>query len=369
MVFSDNDKTVENQNGLPNGFKEITKSPFIWLEHVTSVDLSNRNISTIEDNVIFPQNLVELNLSHNKLTTMPTVVLNHEKLKMLELSYNELEYFDETPNFCHSIEILNLSHNHLLGPPYWVWSESPAKLANLDLSFNIKLTDAFRIYNLYFEELLSYKSSLVSLKINNCSIQKHWKLLCTFFKLKVLELGSELLTRVSVNNVTDLPCEGLENCCDIQSLNLSNTNLYNVKHNIDLFSCLVEINLSHNYINGLPDEFCNLINLETCILSSNNILYLPDDIGKLKKLVKLSVDNNELCMLPDGIIELKNLEYLDVYNNCLYEIPEVWKQVAEIDCSQNYFDEPQNSEYVEKKEKLRSAKLGRIDFRYEMYSF
>lgn len=347
--MEDNEKVIENK---------ITKEiSLVWTENVTTIHLTNRNINNLEDILKFPSKLVELNLSHNHLVSIPQAVLNLEHLKILDISFNKVLFFDDTPGFCHIIEDLNLSHNNLAGPPYWVWSESPTRLAKLDLSNNTNITKAFE--NGYFEELLQYSTLVTDVKLYNCRLKHYTKLLKTLPKVKILELGCSDFGRFAANNIEHLPGPSLDQCCDIERLNLRNTDLYNVDSNIDIFKNLKEINLSHNHINILPNQFCNLVNLEICVLSSNKILYLPEDMVKLKKLVCLRLDSNELCMFPEKIKELTNLRVLDLYDNSLYEVSEDVLKVAELDLAQNYLEEPEDEEYLEKKEKLRLNDMNR----------
>ncbi|CAH0398045.1 unnamed protein product [Chilo suppressalis] len=337
-----------NTNGIT---KVISAYVIDCPEHITVLDLSNKNIHTLEENMNLPPNLVDLNISHNQLTEVPKCLQNLEHLKNLEMSYNALQYFDDSPKFCHTIEKLNLSHNNLNGPPYWVWTQAPRKLMDIDLSFNVNLTKSLE--KEYFEELLGYTTQLINIKINNCCLTHHMKLLSTFPKASVLELGSSCLSLFSVNRMTEVPCEEFEKIVHIEKLNLSNVQLYTIKTDIDILSNLVEINLSHNQISNLPSEFCKIKNLEICVLSFNHLLYLPDEIGNLENLSCLQIDNNELCMLPETIVELKNLRILDLYDNSLYEIPNLIGQVTEIDLAQNYFEEPTELDYLEKRYKLR----------------
>ncbi|CAH0751060.1 unnamed protein product [Diatraea saccharalis] len=335
-----------------NGVIKFLKTSSIeWPEYITELNLSNSKIRWQEENIKFPPNVMDLNISHNELTEVPSAVLNLEKLKNLDISYNIITYFDEYPKFCHAIEVLNLSHNNLHGPPYWVWTGAPIKLTNINLGFNYNLRKSFECS--YFEELLQYTTQLINIKINNCSLTQHLKLLITLPKAKVLELGSSTLSLFSMNRIHEVPCEELKKCCDMERLNLSNVQLYTIKNNIDILSKLVEINLSHNEISNIPDEFCNLEHLEICNLSYNHILYLPDNISKLGRLVSLQINSNELCMLPESISELKKLQILDLYDNSLYEIPDGLKNIAEIDLAQNYFDEPEELNYLEKRDRLR----------------
>lgn len=350
----DIEKNAKN-NGKTNGMsKTIT---IFWSKNVTSIDLGNKNLSALDDKIEFPPKLMELNLSNNRFLELPASVrcLNH--LKVLNLSFNNIVYFDDVPDFLHSIEELNLANNKLAGPPYWVWFEFPSQLKELNLNCNINVTSVLR--EDYFEQLLQCNTSLTVVKIVNCRLKAHNALLKTFPKAKEMEIGTADFSCLMSNRFDQIPCPGLDNCCDIERLNASNIHIYNIDKSIDIYKDIVEINLSQNHIRSLPNEFCNLRNLEICILSSNCIWVLPDTIVTMKKLICLRIDCNELCMLPNNFNALKNLKILDLYDNALYEIPEHVLSIQELDLALNYMDEPNNNDYLEKKDKLRLNTTGR----------
>lgn len=342
-----NSKKNRHCNGIA---KKIDTTFLQWAEHITDIDISNKNLKCLPDNVQFPPNVYNLNLSHNLFIEVPNVVLKLDKLKNLDLSYNNITYFDDTPSFCHTIETLNLAYNHLASPPYWIWVDSPKNLVELNLNCNINITESF--VNIYLDEFLKYSVKAKTIKIANCQLRNYVKILSTFTGVKSLEVGISSISSFS-NRLEEVPCIGLDKCCDIERLNLSNTQIFNIKKNIDIFKNLVEINLSMNDIGDLPQEFCNLEKLEICVLSFNRLLYLPEEIFKLKKLRQLHLDNNELCVLPESIFECESLKYVDLYNNGLYEVPEVILNVNELDLAQNFFDEPDDEEYLQKKEMIR----------------
>ncbi|XP_046959967.1 leucine-rich repeat and death domain-containing protein 1-like [Vanessa cardui] len=331
-------------------------------EYITVLDLSKHYTNIIEENMQLPINLTELYLKDNDLTEVPVPVLNLEKIKILDISFNNIQFFDDTPNFCETIEKLNISNNKLLGPPYWIWSEKCKHLVDVNIGLNINITKS--LDNAYFEELLKYKTLVTRITINNCMLIKHLELLGTFPKARELILGSsELSNMCFTNKIEEVPFNGLDKCCDLEILELSNTNIYNMTPNINMYKNLKKINLSLNKLSSLPEEFCSLVNLEICILSCNNLLYLPDNFCKLDKLKSLLIDSNSLCMLPKNLCQLPNLRKLDLYDNYLYEAPDEMEKLLEIDLAQNYFDEPDNVDYMNKKEKIRFSQLERYDGR------
>ncbi|CAK1595823.1 unnamed protein product [Parnassius mnemosyne] len=346
------EKPLQNLNALNIGIVQ---------DNITTLDLSHRNIKNICKSVKLPTNLAELNISHNKLENIPETVMNLKSLALLDISYNNIQYFDDTPSFCHNIENLNISNNKLRAPPAWIWFESPEKLSKLDISCNIDITNCFQ--QGYFEEIIQCKTSIKDIKIYNCGLRNFKQFLGTFPEAKSLEAGTNEISYLSANSFTDIPCEGLVNCCDITRLNLSFTLVFNINPHIDIYKNLIEINLSQNEISSLPNEFCNLECLEVCILSFNRILYLPEDIIKLKKLITLCIDSNVLCVLPDNIWSLPNLKKVDLYDNHLYDVPVDIKQIQEIDMAQNYLEEPVDENYLTKKERLRHNIVGRLNGR------
>lgn len=316
-------------------------------------------------NVGYETNITELDLSNNNLTEVPLKVLELNNLKSLDLSFNLIVLFDDTPCFCHTVERLNLSNNRLEGPPFWVWAEKPKKLAYLNLSNNNNICKSFT--GDYFDHLLQFKTLVNEIDFHNCNVGTHMKLMATFCHAKIISLGCEEYNYLNVNNIDVLPCPGLEECQDVEKMNLSNTQLYHINPSIDIYQNIKEINLAQNKLNGLPNEFCNLHNLQTCILSCNKLLYLPDNMDKLAKLERLYLNDNELCMLPHNLHEIPSLKVLDVYNNNLYDGFDSINNLEELDFAQNFFEEPDDEEYLRKKEQLRVNCPSRENGRYALF--
>lgn len=185
-----------------------------WQENITTLDLSNRNISEFHEDIKLPQNLIVLNLSNNKFIEIPKNVMILENLKTLDISFNNLILFDETPNFCHTVECLKLNNNKLEGPPFWVWSEKPKKLATLDISNNENICKSLDIN--YLEELLHCTTLVNRIDLHCCRISKDIKLMSTFRHAKIIILGSLEYNYYSVNHIEHVPCIGLEDCCNIE---------------------------------------------------------------------------------------------------------------------------------------------------------
>ncbi|VVC99172.1 unnamed protein product, partial [Leptidea sinapis] len=344
-----------------NGFSKSINNNH-WTK-VTVIDLSHSNLNEIGDRLKFPEVLSELNLSHNKFENVPQSVSNLQHVFYLNLSFNNIQYFDDTPSFCHSIKELDLSNNNLQGPPYWVWTESPKCLQKVDFSNNMHITNSLTVE--YCDELLNYKTQVKHVILHNCNIKRHLRILGSFVNATTMVLGVNDISMMKMNSLNKIPCLGLDECCDIEKLNVSNTNLFTIDSNITIYHKITEIDLSLNKISDVPKEFCSLENLEVCILSHNYILYLPDEFVNLKKLRVLCINSNELCMLPEKINNLENLKKLDLYDNKLYEFNYNIEHLEEIDLAMNYFDVPEDKSYVDRNKKLRLQHPDRYNERKE----
>ncbi|KAI8435639.1 hypothetical protein MSG28_003904 [Choristoneura fumiferana] len=338
------------RNGI---IKPITFNSLQNFQNTTELDFSNQNFEEIDASIEFPQCLRSINLSHNKFTVVPKAVLKVNDLEVLDVSHNKIESFNDPPSFCHTLKFLNISNNTLKGPPLWIWTESPTNLSKLNISCNVNISNSMQTY---IDEILQYNALVTHVILYNCRLGKHLKFLSTFAKAKMMELGTPDWSCYASNHLQEIPCQGLDKCYDIESLNLANTHIYNMAPEINMFKNLIQIDFSHNNLNGIPNEFCELENLEICMLSFNNLLYLPDNFVKLKKLSILCLDVNELCMIPQNINDLESLKTLDLYDNNLYEFPEGIKNIPEIDLAQNYFEEPVDQNYLDKRQKLRCKK-------------
>lgn len=75
-----------------------------------------------------------------------------------------------------------------------------------------------------------------------------------------------------------------------------------------IIDTLVELDLSSNELESLPDEICLLINLRKLKLEGNRIARLPNSFPALYKLEKLYLNNNELSELPLDMANMSSLK-------------------------------------------------------------
>ncbi|CAH8513582.1 unnamed protein product [Schistosoma haematobium] len=79
------------------------------------------------------------------------------------------------------------------------------------------------------------------------------------------------------------------------------------------------LNLSRNYLEDLPNDFCLLNNLEFLSLRSNPLHKVPKSIAKLKQLKSLNLSYCLIENLTYEFYDLKSIEQLDLsYNRLIY---------------------------------------------------
>jgi hypothetical protein len=111
-------------------------------------------------------------------------------------------------------------------------------------------------------------------------------------------------------DLTELPNEICE-LSQLEKLECYKNALIELPSNIGKLSNLTSINVSYNQISELPVSLFSLIKLEYLHLGHNKLSSIPKEIENLVSLIKLNLDgNNELSSLPESIGNLKKLEEL-----------------------------------------------------------
>ncbi|XP_017850875.1 leucine-rich repeat-containing protein 20 isoform X2 [Drosophila busckii] len=106
---------------------------------------------------------------------------------------------------------------------------------------------------------------------------------------------------------------------ELQTCNLSGNVLKKVTPKFALkFSVITDLNLSHNQLSRLPDEFANLNALTALNISSNSFIVLPQVVFKLPKLATLDAKNNAILEIDtEEAVTSDCLSLVDLRNNPL----------------------------------------------------
>ena len=245
---------------------------------IYKLNLSNKSITTITEDILKYPNLKELDLRNNQITEIPEFLTQLKYLEVLKLRNNKISEAPELLIKFRSLRILSLSENKLTKIP-----ESYSALTQLkdfDIGSN-PLTE--------FPEWL-------------------WRL----YKLK--DLGIYNL------NLDHLPLS-VTKISSLETLSLDGNNLKTLPDSIENLRQLAWLWAEGNCFEKLPESFGNLQSLKVFNLSVNKIKYLPESVANLRNLEAIHIGENELQALPKNIGNLKKLTTLDVSYNQLKELP------------------------------------------------
>lgn len=113
------------------------------------------------------------------------------------------------------------------------------------------------------------------------------------------------------------------NLTQLDSLNLSRSNIKVIPEVIGNLRKLKELSLMSTNVRKLPNSIKKLQNLEYLHLDSTKINHVPEEIGNLGALKKLSLMSTNVRELPNSIKKLQNLEYLGLNGTKILRIPTV----------------------------------------------
>eukprot|EP00271_Cylindrocystis_brebissonii_P004088 TRINITY_DN1550_c0_g1_i1.p1 TRINITY_DN1550_c0_g1~~TRINITY_DN1550_c0_g1_i1.p1 ORF type:complete len:1405 (+),score=203.13 TRINITY_DN1550_c0_g1_i1:318-4532(+) len=252
-----------------------------------------------------------LNLNHNNLSgPVPSSLAKLTNLKVLILQGNFF-YTGLTGNLSSSdwisgsftqLEILDLSGNSFTGSLPTSIDKSP-DLVYMDMS-----------QNLFSGALPEELGKLTKLRQLNLQGNKF-----TSLPESVGNLSSLIRLNVGDNDLKVLP-SSLANLKSLQFLDAVGCGLVGSFPDLSLFTQLVELELSFNYLNtkgGIPVYFSSFVNLTFLDLSSNDFQGgFPSHLLKLPLLDTFACNHCNLTgLLPSNIGDFKSMKELDLTDN------------------------------------------------------
>ncbi|KAL3268735.1 hypothetical protein HHI36_007837 [Cryptolaemus montrouzieri] len=119
---------------------------------------------------------------------------------------------------------------------------------------------------------------------------------------------------------------------EVKSVNLSGNVISKISPRFVLkFSLLTQLDVSHNQIAYLPDQFVDMKFLTSLNISNNSFVDLPDCVFRIPNLQELNASNNRIVEVNMELLETApSLENVDLTNNplsrkCLEELQKVKK--------------------------------------------
>uniref|UniRef100_A0A3B4A3C4 Uncharacterized protein n=1 Tax=Periophthalmus magnuspinnatus TaxID=409849 RepID=A0A3B4A3C4_9GOBI len=290
-------------SGLPDTVFELSEVQALKLEQVKNV--------TFPPSVAKLDSLQELSLIYcpAKLQ-LPAMNFFKEHLKVLRLAFESVE---ELPLWMYSLH--DLEELHLNGP----LSNEASRGSGLESLRDLK---SLRVLNLRCN-LTKIPTSVtdVALQLQRLSINNEGG------KLQALSILKKLSSLVSLELVS---C-GLEripsaifSLSNLQELDLKENRLTTVEEILSLQHCqrLTTLRLWHNKITYIPDHIAKLHSLEVLDISWNKIRKLPSRLFYCTKLRHLDVSHNLLTSLPSEVGILQSLQFFSAASNSLENLPE-----------------------------------------------
>ncbi|XP_035828110.1 leucine-rich repeat serine/threonine-protein kinase 2 isoform X2 [Aplysia californica] len=286
-----------------NKFKQFPLS-VIFCTKLVRLDLSGNLMENVDlEELARPLSVSELILSKNKLSQFPTAMnaaLPH--LSLLDLSCNDLSTLPNTPTNLSEMRSLDLSHNRIqLIPDEFL--QGCHKLELL-LAANNGLEV---LPNEYVATALT-RLSTVKLGHNDITEKE------PFFVPKfILELLNVRTVDLSNNGLMGCPPPVLWKSQMLRELMLSKNNIF--KLNLEgarAWSKLEKLHVSHNKLSELPKEIGMLSSLQSLDLSHNPALTtLPDELGLCSRLWEMPLDGLSLNL--DGGLTRGRVKDLTMY--------------------------------------------------------
>uniref|UniRef100_A0A336KYN4 CSON002187 protein n=1 Tax=Culicoides sonorensis TaxID=179676 RepID=A0A336KYN4_CULSO len=320
---------VTGLNLSNNHLTQLNTNAFAQLPHLSALDVSKNQLSTIDDAVELMK-LTTLNVSHNNLYKFATMGANNHNnhtsssnsnsssmIQILDLSCNK---FNSSRNIVlynlNNLQLLDLSCNQLATIDRNLFFNL-SQLQNLDLSYNqlsLLESDTF----IYLSQL-----QILNLSNNNISFIQN----DTFMALVMLEYldvsnnfirvesihalqGIPDLVALSIANNEELSdsLQGFVATWSLKELDGSGTGLCHVP--AALTQSVRILKLADNYLEVIRcGDLDSYPLLQHLILSFNDISEIEDDaLGRLEIIETLYLDNNKLkripLSLPSSLIDL-----------------------------------------------------------------
>jgi Leucine-rich repeat (LRR) protein len=264
------------------------------LTNLCHFSAASNKLSHLSESFTHLNKLTTLNVSHNSICEVPCCLFTGlPNVSVLDLSDNYIFSFNEVPNCVSRLRRLRLDHNCLFTIPQWIFQDTCKYMLEFNVSYNKCMTG-------FSNEVFISASNLKSLDVSDCSLTTTSVAFLRGLKnLEYLNMGNRDCVdnekkRGTGNIFWDIPINEMRNSCSIRDLILCGVGLAGLPEDIQL-SQLQHLDLRSNDLNWLPDAFCNLVQLKSCLLSNNALALLPMQLGNLESLKELSLDGNKVC--------------------------------------------------------------------------
>lgn len=266
-------------------------------EGQVELDLSNKGISELPDEIGQLANLQTLYLMHNQLTTLPESIGQLVNLQTLDLGYNQLTSLPETVGQLANLQVLDLNDNELTSLPEAIDQMTGLVTLNFVRNRISSLPNCIsqlpELQGLYFTgnplgalpEWIGEITSLVKITMGSCEL--------TWLPETIGQLANLEELYAHDNQLTSVP-DSIGQLTRLRAFSLSQNRFTTVPEGIGQFANIRTLELALNQLTMVPEWIGQLANLETLELTDNQLTTLPSSLARLEKLDTLDLDDNPL---------------------------------------------------------------------------
>jgi Leucine-rich repeat (LRR) protein len=302
---------IQEEEAIEKGYKDRDLLTF-WEEIFKQLNLQRvvvenppTRVDEIDPWLLQNQNLVanigELDLSNKKLKFLPEQISLLRGLRVLNLSGNELMDLPEKMSALTKLRNLCINNNQFSCVPRVVCSL--LKLENLNLAYN-RLSD--------LPEEMSALTELTILGLDRNLFSHIPQVVCSLTQLQYLYLRN--------NQLSDLPQE-ISALTQLNALFISNNQFSRVPQVVCSFTQLRSLSFDNNQLSDLPEEMRALTELRNLYINDNQFSRVPQVVCSFTQLRSLSLDNNQLSDLPEEMRALTELRNLYINDNQFSRFP------------------------------------------------
>ncbi|XP_053984135.1 protein flightless-1 [Hylaeus volcanicus] len=138
--------------------------------------------------------------------------------------------------------------------------------------------------------------------------------------------------KLDETNLTEIP-EEMGKLLKLEHLSLVKNKLERLYGELTELCCLRTLNIRRNNIksSGIPAELFHLEELTTLDLSRNNLKEVPEGLERARSLLNLNLSHNHIETIPNTLfIHLTDLLFLDLSNNKLETLPPQTRRLANL---------------------------------------
>lgn len=125
---------------------------------------------------------------------------------------------------------------------------------------------------------------------------------------------------ISDNLIESLP-ENLGSCQNLKVLNAKNNHLHQLPRSFRQFTHLTNLNFNNNQFERFPESILTLQELRVLQMNDNKIRHLPLNIDQLSNLTEIYLAHNAITSIPARLGRCNRLRVCDVRFNKLTQIP------------------------------------------------